>query len=127
MRQIVVLGQAASSAAKLLRGKQQGDVRPNIDTGDFVVIVNAEKIVAHRQQAAGQDGIYRHSGYPVASSARPSVCCSSVTPSESSRTRSRACCPRIAWAARCLRKLKVYAGPTHPHAAQQPPRTKLLS
>jgi len=74
----------------------QGDVRPEHDTGDFVVIVNAEKIVLHRQQAADKM-VYRHSGYPGGIKRTPIGVLLERHPERVLENAIRACCPRIAW------------------------------
>ena len=116
----VVLGRLATQAATLLRGKHKPIFAPHVDTGDFVIIINADKVALtgnKREQQAGLPPL-RLPGRPARHARTPS--CSTSTPSRPSRRPSRACCRTTRSAAQMLSKLKVYAGPEHPHAAQQP-------
>ena len=93
----VVLGRLASQAATLLRGKHKPQFAPHVDTGDFVVIINAAKVAV---SGAKRDELrYRHSGYPGGLQASPSASCSSAGPSASSSSPSAACSRRTPWAA----------------------------
>ena len=125
----VVLGRLASQTAILLRGKHKPTFAPHVDTGDFVIIVNAEK-VALTGAKLEQKRAYRHSGYP---GGLKSVNYAELLETNPVRAVEMAERPELAMqlavkgmlpknklAAQQLKKLKVYAGPEHPHAAQQP-------
>ena len=114
----VVLGRPASQTAILLRGKHKPTFAPHVDGGDFVIIINADK-VALTGAKLEQKKAYRHSGSRVASRASPTRSCSPRTPRRPSRRPSAACSPRTLGRAQ-LTKLKVYSGAEHPHAAQKP-------
>ena len=116
----LVLGRLATEVARVLRGKHKPTFAPHIDTGDHVIIVNADKVVLTADKA-DKKMVYRHSGYPggiqepdlrrpARPASRPRPCAAP----------SGACSPRTASAGQQLTKLKVYAGPNHPHAAQKP-------
>ena len=114
----VVLGRLASQAATLLRGKHKPQFAPHVDTGDFVVIVNAAKVAV---SGAKRDELrYRHSGYPGGLRSAPSASCSSAKPERVVELAVRGMLPKNTLGRAQLKKLKVYAGPDHPHAAQKP-------
>jgi large subunit ribosomal protein L13 len=115
----IVLGRLASQAAQLLRGKHKAYYAPHMDTGDFVVIVNAGKVAMTGNKAA-QSKVYRHSGYPGGLTTTSYADVLATRPSASSRRPSRACSRTTRSGRQMLSKLKVYAGPTHPHQAQSP-------
>ena len=115
----VVLGRLASQTAKLLRGKHKPIFAPHVDTGDFVIIVNAEKIVVTGNKRADKI-YYRHSGYPGGLRSRTLAEMLDRRPEEVIRKAVTGMLPRNRLARQQLRKLKVYAGPEHPHAAQKP-------
>lgn len=115
----VVLGRLASQAAVLLRGKHKPTFAPHVDTGDFVVIVNAGKVAltgAKREQKRA----YRHSGYPGGLRAVGYVELLEKHPERAVEKAVRGMLPKNTLGRAQLRKLKVYAGPDHPHAAQRP-------
>ena len=115
----VVLGRLASHVAVLLRGKHKPIFAPHVDTGDFVVVVNAAKVALSGSKLE-QKHAYRHSGYPGGLRA---VSYSSLMESHPERAVEKAVrgmLPKNALGRKTLRKLKVYAGPDHPHQAQQP-------
>ena len=115
----VVLGRLASQAAILLRGKHKPTFAPHIDTGDFVVIVNAGKVAltgAKREQKKA----YRHSGYPGGLRAVSYVDLLERNPERAVEKAVRGMLPKNTLGRAQLRKLKVYAGPEHPHTAQRP-------
>jgi large subunit ribosomal protein L13 len=115
----VVLGRLASQAAILLRGKHKPTFAPHVDTGDFVVIVNADKVAltgAKREQKRA----YRHSGYPGGLRAVSYVDLLDKHPERVVEKAVRGMLPKNTLGRAQLRKLKVYAGPEHPHAAQRP-------
>ncbi|WP_435526902.1 50S ribosomal protein L13 [Microbacterium aurantiacum] len=115
----VVLGRLASQAAALLRGKHKPTFAPHVDTGDFVVIINADK-VALTGQKLEQKKAYRHSGYP---GGLTSVTYSELlekNPVRAVEKAVRGMLPKNSLGRQQLSKLKVYVGAEHPHAAQQP-------
>ncbi len=115
----VVLGRLASHVAVLLRGKHKPTFAPHMDGGDFVVIVNAEK-VALTGNKREQKIAYRHSGYPGGLRATPYRELMERRPEEVVRKAVRGMLPKTSLGRAQLSKLKVYAGPEHPHAAQKP-------
>jgi large subunit ribosomal protein L13 len=113
------LGRLATRIADTLRGKRKPEYTPHIDTGDFVVVVNAEKIAV--TGAKRQDKIYyRHSGYPGGLRERTLGEELERRPTEVLRKAVKGMLPRNRLARRQLTKLKIYAGPDHPHGAQNP-------
>ena len=115
----VVLGRLASHAAILLRGKHKPIFAPHVDTGDFVIVVNAEK-VALTGRKLEQKLAYRHSGYP---GGLRSVAYGDLLEKHPERLIEKAVrgmLPKNSLGRSMLRKLKVYAGPEHPHQAQMP-------
>ena len=115
----VVLGRLASHAARLLRGKHKPIWAPHMDTGDFVVVVNAEKIVLTGSKK-DQKIAYRHSGYPGGLTATPYTEMLEKNPRRAVEKAVRGMLPKNTLGRAQGRKLKVYAGPDHPHQAQQP-------
>ncbi|WP_022882658.1 50S ribosomal protein L13 [Gryllotalpicola ginsengisoli] len=115
----VVLGRLASHAAAILRGKNKPTFAPHIDTGDFVIIINADK-VALTGQKAEQKKAYRHSGYPGGLKAVTYAELLEKNPVRAVEKAVRGMLPKNTLGRQQLGKLKVYAGPQHPHAAQQP-------
>ena len=115
----VVLGRLASQAATLLRGKHKPTYAPHMDTGDFVIIVNAEKI-AVAQSKRDNEFVYRHSGYPGGLRQRTLAEQLQRRPEEVIRKAVKGMLPRNRLGRAQLLKLKVYAGPDHPHEAQAP-------
>jgi len=116
--QDVVLGRLATQAATLLRGKHKPYYAPHLDTGDFVIIVNAEK-VALTGAKLEKKMAYRHSGYPGGLSATP---IGELLDKDARKVIEKAVwgmLPKNKLSRQQLTKLKVYAGPEHPHAAQQ--------
>jgi large subunit ribosomal protein L13 len=113
------LGRLATQIADRLRGKGKPQFTPHVDTGDFVVVVNAEKIAVTGKKL--DDKIYyRHSGYPGGLRERPLREQLERVPTEVIRRAVKGMLPRNRLGRRQLTKLKVYAGPEHPHAAQEP-------
>ena len=115
----VVLGRLASHVAMLLRGKHKPIFAPHIDTGDFVVVVNAEKVALSGNKLQDKRA-YRHSGYP---GGIRSVSYSELLAKHPERAVEKAVkgmLPKNSLGRNMLRKLKVYAGPDHPHQAQRP-------
>ena len=115
----VVLGRLASHVAVLLRGKHKPIFAPHVDTGDFVVVVNAAKVALSGNKLE-QKHAYRHSGYPGGLRAVSYASLMASHPERAVEKAVRGMLPKNALGRKTLRKLKVYAGPDHPHEAQQP-------
>ena len=113
------LGRLATRLADTLRGKLKPDYTPHVDTGDFVIVVNAEKIAVTGNKRA-EKRYYRHSGYPGGLKSRTLAEMLDRRPEEVIRLAVKGMLPRNRLARKQLTKLKVYAGPEHPHGAQQP-------
>jgi large subunit ribosomal protein L13 len=115
----VVLGRLASQAAVLLRGKHKTTFAPHIDTGDFVIVINAEKVAltgAKKQQKMD----YRHSGYPGGLKATSYTELLESNPRRAVEKAVKGMLPHNKLGRQQIKKLKVYAGSEHPHAAQSP-------
>ena len=115
----IVLGRLASQTAKLLRGKHKPIFAPHMDCGDFVIIVNAEK-VALTGQKLDQKLAYRHSGYPGGLRGTRYADLLENDPRRAVEKAVAGMLPHNKLAAAQITKLKVYAGPDHPHQAQEP-------
>ena len=115
----LVLGRMATEVARILRGKHKAMFTPNLDTGDHVIIVNADKIVLTSGKAE-QKMIYNHSGYPGGMRERTYGDLMDKKPADAVRRSIRGMLPKTRLGRAQISKLKIYAGPTHPHAAQQP-------
>jgi large subunit ribosomal protein L13 len=115
----LVLGRVATEVARVLRGKHKPIFAQHVDTGDHVIIVNADKIVLTSDKA-DKKLVYRHSGYPGGLKQQTYGQLLSAKPAEAIRRSVRGMLPKNRLGRQQLKKLKVYAGPTHPHAAQQP-------
>jgi large subunit ribosomal protein L13 len=115
----VVLGRLASQTAILLRGKHKPTFAPHMDSGDFVIIVNADKVALTGQKAL-QKKAYRHSGYPGGLKATTYSELLEKNPVRAVEKAVRGMLPKNSIGRAQLRKLKVYTGSEHPHAAQQP-------
>ena len=116
--QDVVLGRLASQAASLLRGKHKPVYAPHVDTGDFVIIINADKVHLSGNKRT-QKMAYRHSGYPGGLSATP---IGELLDKDARKAVEKAVwgmLPKNRLGRQMLKKLKVYSGPEHPHAAQK--------
>jgi large subunit ribosomal protein L13 len=113
------LGRLATQIADALRGKRKPTYTPHVDVGDFVVVVNAEKIAVTGDKLH-KKMYYRHSGYPGGLKKRTLNDMLERRPEEVIRLAVKGMLPRNRLARKQLTKLKVYAGPDHPHAAQQP-------
>jgi large subunit ribosomal protein L13 len=118
------LGRLATQIADLLRGKGKPEYTPHVDTGDFVVVINAEKIAVTGNKLADKR-YYRHSGYPGGLRSRTLGDMLERRPEEVIRRAVRGMMPRNRLARKQLTKLKVYAGPDHPHAAQKPQQLEI--
>lgn len=114
-----VLGRLATQIATLLRGKHKPTYTPSIDSGDFVIVVNAEKIRILGRKA-DQKIYYRHTGYPGGIKATPYKMMLSKHPDRILRIAVKGMLPKGRMGRHLMTKLRIYAGPTHPHAAQQP-------
>ena len=115
----LVLGRLGTEVARVLRGKHKPIFAPHMDTGDHVIIVNAAKIVLTSDKAEKKLS-YRHSGYPGGLKHTTYTNLLAQRPEEAVRKAIRGMLPKGPLGRQMLRKLKVYAGPTHPHSAQQP-------
>jgi large subunit ribosomal protein L13 len=115
----MVLGRLATQVATILRGKHKPIFAPHVDTGDHVIVVNAAKVVMSAGKA-DKKFVYRHSGYPGGLRAASYADLLVTRPEEVVRRSVRGMLPRNRLGRQQLSKLKVYAGPDHPHEAQQP-------
>jgi large subunit ribosomal protein L13 len=115
----LVLGRLCTEVARLLRGKHKPTFTPHLDTGDHVIIVNADKVVMTSDKAS-REMVHRHSGYPGGLSSETYGQLHARKPAEAVRQTVRGMLPKGALGRQQLSKLKVYAGPDHPHAAQTP-------
>ena len=113
------LGRLATQIADTLRGKTKPQYTPHVDTGDFVVVVNAEKIAVTGKKL-DEKIYYRHSGYPGGLKQRTLREQLERRPTEVLRMAVKGMLPKNRLAARQLTKLKIYAGPEHPHESQAP-------
>jgi large subunit ribosomal protein L13 len=114
-----VLGRLATQIATLLRGKHKPTFTPSMDGGDFVIVVNCEKIrVTGRKEE--QKVYYRHTGYPGGLKETPYKMMLAKHPDRILRLAVKNMLPKNRLGRQQLGKLRIYAGPTHPHAAQQP-------
>ncbi len=115
----VVLGRLASHVAVLLRGKHKPIFAPHVDTGDFVIVVNAAKISLSGNKLEDKKA-YRHSGYPGGLRAVSYADLMAKHPERVVEKAVKGMLPKNSLGRKMHRKLKVYAGPDHPHQAQQP-------
>ena len=115
----VVLGRLASHAAQLLRGKHKATFSNHMDMGDYVIIVNADKVALTGQKLAKKVA-YRHSGYPGGLKATGYAELLEKHPTRAVEIAVRGMLPKNKLGSAQIKKLKVYAGAEHPHAAQQP-------
>jgi large subunit ribosomal protein L13 len=113
------LGRLATQIASTLRGKRKATYTPHVDTGDFVIVVNAEKIAVTGKKLT-EKRYWRHSGYPGGIRSRTLEEQLRRRPEEVIRHAVKGMLPRTRLGRKQLTKLKVYAGPEHPHQAQQP-------
>ncbi|MBV1879995.1 MAG: 50S ribosomal protein L13 [Pseudomonadales bacterium] len=118
------LGRLASELASRLRGKHKPEFTPHVDTGDYIVVVNAEKVRVTGKKA--QDKIYnRHTGYPGGLKSINFQGLIDAKPEMVIQLAVKGMLPRNILGREMARKLKVYAGSEHPHAAQQPQELKI--
>ena len=120
----MVLGRLCTEVARVLRGKHKPIFAPHIDTGDHVIIVNADKVVLTSGKADRQM-VYRHSGYPGGLKSETFAELHGRKPAEAVRRSVRGMLPKGRLGRQQLTKLKVYAGPNHPHEAQSPTPLKI--
>ena len=120
------LGRLSCRIADTLRGKRKPTYTPHVDTGDFVVVINAEKISVTGNKRA-EKRYYRHSGYPGGLKSRTLNDMLERRPEEVIRLAVRGMLPRNRLARKQLTKLKVYAGPEHPHVAQKPQKLEITT
>ena len=113
------LGRLASEIARRLRGKHKAEYTPHVDTGDYIIVVNAEK-VAVTGSKRGQKTYYRHSGFPGGIKSITFEKLIERSPRRAIELAVKGMLPRGPLGRAMYRKLKVYAGPEHKHAAQQP-------
>lgn len=114
-----VLGRAASEIARVLRGKHKAIFTPSVDTGDFVIVLNAEKVRLTGNKLA-QKKYYRHSGYTGGLTTTTAAEMLEKTPEELIKKAVKGMLPKNKLGRQMYRKLKVYCGADHPHQAQQP-------
>jgi large subunit ribosomal protein L13 len=115
----LVLGRMCTEVARLLRGKHKPTFAPHLDTGDHVIVVNASKVVLTAGKAE-RERIWRHSGYPGGIKSQSYADLLARKPEELVRRTVKGMLPKGPLGRQMLTKLKVYAGPDHPHAAQTP-------
>lgn len=115
----VVLGRLASQVAQILKGKHKPHYTPHVDTGDFVIVVNASKIRLTGDKLATKTS-YRYSGFPSGLKAVPVSTMLAKRPERVIQAAVRGMLPKNTLGRAMGKKLKVYAGPDHPHQAQRP-------
>jgi len=115
----LTLGRMATEVARVLRGKHKATYTPHLDTGDHVIIVNADKVALSPGKAEAKR-VYRHTGYPGGIRSDTYAELLASKPEEAVRRTVRGMLPKNRLGRQMLRKLKVYSGADHPHTAQQP-------
>ena len=115
----LVLGRMATEIAAILRGKHKATYAPHIDTGDHVIVINADKVVLTSGKAE-RKMVYRHTGFPGGIRSDTYGDLLSKKPAEIVRQSIRGMVPKNRLGRQQMSKLQVYAGPTHPHQAQKP-------
>ena len=120
----LILGRMATEVASILRGKHKPTFAPHMDTGDHVIIVNADKVVLTAGKAE-KKRVWRHSGYPGGIRSTSYADLLTTRPEEAVRRTVRGMLPKNRLGRQQLTKLKVYAGPTHPHQGQSPVELQL--
>ena len=115
----MVLGRLATEIARILRGKHKPTFTPHIDVGDFVIIINADKVVLTANKKETKK-VYRHSGYPGGLKTMSYGDLLEKRPEDALRKTIGGMLPKTRLGNQQIKKLKVYAGPTHPHGSQQP-------
>lgn len=119
-----VLGRAAAQIAKILMGKHKSEYTPHVDTGDYVIVVNADKVVLTGKKL-DQKVYYRHSGYPGGIKATKARDLLAKHPERLVYLAVKGMLPKNRLGRRMLKKLKIYSGPNHPHEAQKPERLEI--
>lgn len=119
-----VLGRVAVKAATILKGKHKPTYTPHVDTGDFVVIINADKIKLTGNKASSKE-YYRHTGHPGGLKCESFREAMEKHPTRVIEHAVKGMLPKNTLGRAMFKKLKVYAGPEHPHAAQQPREIKM--
>ena len=114
-----VLGRLAAELAKRLRGKHKPLYTPHVDTGDFIIVVNAKKVVLTGRKLKDKT-YYHHTGYPGGIREMSAEKLLRTKPTEMIRMAVKGMLPKTSLGRQMLRKLKVYTGPDHPHQAQRP-------
>jgi len=122
----LILGRMATEVARVLRGKHKTIFAPHLDTGDHVIIVNADKVVLSAGKA-DRERVYRHSGYPGGLKSNSYAELLDTKPADAVRRTVKGMLPKGPLGRQMLTKLKVYAGPDHPHAGQSPERLDLTA
>ena len=115
----LILGRMATEVAQILRGKHKPTFAPHIDTGDHVIVVNADKVVLTSGKAE-KKMVYHHTGFPGGIRSESYATLLAKKPAEIVRQSIRGMLPKNRLGRQQLSKLQVYAGPTHPHEAQKP-------
>ena len=115
----LVLGRLSTEVARLLRGKHKPIFAPHVDTGDHVIVVNAAKVVMTSDKA-DKKLAYRHSGYPGGLRSQSYEALLATKPEEVVRRAVKGMLPKGRLGRQMIKKLKIHAGPTHPHSAQRP-------
>jgi large subunit ribosomal protein L13 len=115
----LVLGRMATEVASRLRGKHKPTFAPHLDSGDHVIVVNAEKVVLTAGKAERKP-VWRHSGYPGGIKSVTYAEALAKRPEEAVRRTIKGMLPKGRLGRSMARKLKIYAGPAHPHVAQRP-------
>ncbi|EAX47607.1 ribosomal protein L13 [Thermosinus carboxydivorans Nor1] len=118
------LGRLAAEVAKILRGKHKPIYTPHVDTGDHVIVVNADKVVLTGKKLT-QKTYFRHSGYPGGTTFTPAGKMLAERPERVIELAVKGMLPKNRLGRQMYRKLKVYRGPEHPHAAQQPEKLEI--
>ena len=114
-----ILGRLASQVARVLRGKHKPTFSPHVDTGDFVVVVNARKVTLTGRKMKDKK-YYHHTGYPGGIRETSAEKFLARKPTEMIRTAVKGMLPKTSLGRQMIRKLKIYAGSNHPHEAQKP-------
>lgn len=122
----LVLGRLSTEVARLLRGKHKAMFAPHMDTGDHVIVVNAAKVVMTSDKATKKLS-YRHSGYPGGLRSQTYASQLATRPEEVVRRAVKGMLPKGTLGSQMIKKLKVHAGPTHPHSAQKPQTLELAA
>ena len=115
----MIVGRMATEVARLLRGKHKPTFAPHIDTGDHVIIINADKVIMSRNKAE-EKRVYRHSGYPGGIKSESYANLLDRKPADAVRGTIKGMLPKGPLGRQQMTKLKVYAGSEHPHTAQAP-------